>query len=430
MRSSARLVSALAAASCFLAVPMSAQYRQYTAPGALGETPEQTREALERAVDEAPWKLGPVRIAPVLGLSDLAYVDDGETAPGGDEGGDFTATATAGLRGYLPIGSRNTLVMFAVPDYVWWMDQDELRRLNQRFGVGLFTFFNRLGIEVKAQRMEDLDYVTNQVARRTASRSDAFSADLEIPIGSRISVVGGGAVTTSTNNLDDVAGDGILEQLDREDRLYRVGLAWYLSETLSVSARWGQTATTFEDEAENRDNSGDVWSVGLDWNRPKLGVNLSFDQSKLEPEEGSTFEGFEGETWAGSIRWSPRERFSLSIYGQNQLSYAILSASSIYADERYGARVGFGLGWRLSLDFFAEQGTLDYGVGEGAVTPRVDDLEAYGVRLSAPLGRRFTIAAGARWTTVDSEVPGAGYELTEILGTVGLGLGSGTGTWY
>ena len=33
-------------------------------------------------------------------------------------------------------------------------------------------------------------------------------------------------------------------------------------------------------------------------------------------------------------------------------------------------------------------------------------------------------------TTVDSEIPGAGYELTEILGTIGLGLGSGTGTWY
>ena len=120
----------------------------------------------------------------------------------------------------------------------------------------------------------------------------------------------------------------------------------------------------------------------------------------------------------------------MSLYGQNRLSYAILSTSSIYADERFGARVGFGIGWRLSLDLFAEQGTLDYGVEEGSVTPRVDDLEAYGVRLSAPLGRRFTISAGARWTTVDSRIPGAGYELTEILGTVGLGLSSSGGNWY
>ena len=130
MRSSARLVSALAAASFVFAPPMWAQYRQYTAPGALGERPEETREALERAVDEARWKLGPLRVEPVLGLSDLAYVDDGQPAVAGqDEGGDFTATATAGLRGYLPIGAHNTLALFAIPDYVWWKDQDELRRL-------------------------------------------------------------------------------------------------------------------------------------------------------------------------------------------------------------------------------------------------------------------------------------------------------------
>ncbi|MBZ0089474.1 MAG: hypothetical protein K8H90_03740, partial [Thermoanaerobaculia bacterium] len=60
---------------------------------------------------------------------------------------------------------------------------------------------------------------------------------------------------------------------------------------------------------------------------------------------------------------------------------------------------------------------------------REDDLTAYGGRFDVPLGRRFSFSAGARWTTVDSDRPGAGYELTEILATLGLGLSTG-GTWY
>lgn len=410
---------------------MSAQYSQYTAGGALAERPEDARKALERAVEEARWKLGPMRFDPVLGLSDLAYAEDARASDSdrGGEGGDFTATATAGLRGYLPIGSRTTLALFALPEYVWWKDQSELRRLNQRLGAGLFTYFNRLGIEFKAQRMEDLDFVTTQSADRTAFRTDIFSADLEIPIGSRISVIGGGSFARSENNLDGLAVDAEFEQLDREDMNWHAGLRWYIASDLSLTGAWGSTETAFQDAAENRDNSGEVLSAGLEWNRPKLGASVSVQHSKLEPEPGSTFSGFEGNTWRGTVRWSPRERLGLSVYGQNQLSYALRTADSIFADERFGAAVDLGIGWRLRLTLFAEQGTLDYGVEEGSLSSRVDDLTAYGGRLWIPFGRKFSFSGGARWTTVDSDLPGAGYELTEILASIGLGLSAG-GTWY
>ena len=431
MRSRARLVAALAVASSFLALPLPAQFAQYTAPGALAAGPENARKALEKAVEEARWKLGPLRVEPVLGLSDLAYVDNarGATGDGSGTDGDLTATVTAGLRGYLPVGSRSTLALFALPDYVWWQDQTELRRFNQRFGAGLFTYFNRLGIEIKAQRLEDLDFVTTQLARRAASRTDSLAADLEIPIGSRISLVGGGAVARSEHNLDGEPSDALFEQLNRESRDWHAGLRWYLTSTLSLTGAWGHSETAFRGDAENRDNAGEVVSAGLAWNRPKLGVTLSTERSKLEPEPGSTFAGFDGSTWSGAVRWSPRERFGLSLYGQKRLAYALGTTDSLYADERVGASVSFGIGWRLRLELFGEQGTLDYGVEEGSLSSRQDDLTAYGGRLGVPLGRRFTFSAGARWTTVDSELPGAGYELTEILATLGLGL-SASGTWF
>lgn len=427
MRSSARLVSALAVASCFLsALPLVAQFAQYTAPGGPVEELESRREALDRAIQEARWKLGPLHVDPAFGLSDVAYVDSGREG----EEGDLTATATAGLRGYLPVGSRTTLALFALPQYIYWQDRADSRRLNQRFGAGLFTYFNRLAVEVKASRLEDVGYASNELAQRIASRSDTLAADVEIPIGSRISLVGGGSFGKSEHDLEEEAAFGLFEQLDREDRAYRAGIKWYLTSTLSLTGTWGETESEFSDAtATDRSNSGETIGAALAWNRPKLGVSLSGQRSKLDPEPGSEFPGFDGTTWTARVRWAPRERFGLALYGQSQLAYSILEATALMRDERQGVALDFGIGWRLRLSLFAEQGTLDYDAGEGADFGREDDLTAYGGRFDVPLGRRFSFSAGARWTTVDSEQPGAGYELTEILATLGLGLSAG-GTWF
>jgi hypothetical protein len=426
MRSSARLVSAFAvAASLLLVLPLAAQFAQYTAPGGPADALESRREALEKAAEEARWKAGPLRLDPAFGLSDVAYVDSGRT---GDEG-ELTATATAGLRGYLPVGSRSTLVLFALPEYVWWQDRTEARRLNQRFGAGLFTYFNRLAVEIRASRLENVGYASNELARRVASRGDTLAADVEIPIGSRISLVGGGSFGKSENDLEDEAAGDLFTQLDRDDRAWRAGLKWYLTSTLSLAGTWGSTESDFADAESDRSNSGDTIGAALAWNRPKLGVSLSGERSTLEAEAGSIFPGFEGTTWSGSVRWSPRDRFGLSLYGQSRLAYSILERQELLLDERQGATVSFGVGWRLRLSLFAERGTLDYGAGETSDSSRVDDLTAYGGRFDVPLGRRFTFSAGARSTTVDSDLPGAGYELTEILATFGLGLSAG-GTWY
>lgn len=424
MRSSARLVSALAAASSLLALPAPAQFAQYTAPGSLADGPSQRREALESAVAAARWRLGPIRLDPHLSISDLAYVDDGRE---GSEP-DWSVTLSAGLRAYLPVGPRTTVAAFALPEYVYWQEREEARRGNQRFGVGAFTYFNRLAVEVTATRVEDLDYVTAASAERVATRGDALALDLELPIGRRISLVASGTLSESEHDLDRESLAFGLADLDREDRSYRAGLRWYLTPALSLTGTAGRTESDFASGADDRSNRGDSWSVGLAWNRPKLGVSLTTERSDIEPEPGSRFGGFEGSTWRGQVGWRPRERFGLSLYGQRQLAYSVLASEPFFLDQRFGAALSFGIGWRLRLELFAERGELDY-TETAVATGRVDDLSAHGARLSAPLGRRFRFSVGARWVELESDLPGQGYEVTEILGSIGLGLGGG-GLWY
>lgn len=431
MKSSARLLGAvMIAAPTLFAHPLAAQFAQYTAPGQQLYDPETRQNALDRAIAEALWHFGRAALDPYLGISDLSYLQN-RSSQSGEKVSEWTASATAGLRGYFPVGSKTTIAAFALPKYVWFEKNSDANRINQRFGAGIFTYFNRLAIEIKGQRIEDLGYVTTETSQRISSRSDAVTADLEVPVGSRISVVGGGALTKSRHDLDgDPLVEGDYTDLDNDSTSWRAGLRFYMTSTFSITGDYHESDTDFPDGARDRSNSGDGWGAGLAWRRPKTGASVSFRHSNLEPKEGSEFEGFQGDTWNGELSWSPRERLGLSLYSRRNLGYTLNAAESFFVDDRVGLRANLGIGWRFNLSLFSEQGNLDYGQGTTSTTDRKDDVTAWGATLSFPLGRRFNVRAGFRRTEVDSRVPGAGYRLDEIVGNFGFGGGGSGATWF
>src|SRR6185436_16755606 len=83
-----------------LAGSAKGQFLLFTPPGGPEGRPETTKERLEREISEAPHHLGPVRIAPLVGFRDVAYVRD-LFADGTRTRSDVTATVGAGLRAYL-----------------------------------------------------------------------------------------------------------------------------------------------------------------------------------------------------------------------------------------------------------------------------------------------------------------------------------------
>ncbi len=431
MKSSARLLGAvMIAAPTLLAHPLAAQFAQYTAPGQQLYDPISRKDALDRAIEEALWHFGRGALDPYVGISDLAYLENRSSQTGAKTSG-WTASATAGLRGYFPVGSKTTIAAFALPQYVWFEKSSDANRINQRLGVGIFTYFNHLGIEIKGSRVEDFGYVTSESAQRISSRSDSVTAELEVPIGRRISLVGGGGVASSQNDLgEDPLATAPYSDLDNDSSSWRAGLRFYLTSTFSLTTDYGESDADFADGARDRSNSGDSWGVGISWRRPKTGASVSFRRSTLEPKPGSEFEGFEGDTWNGEISWSPREKFGLSLYSRRNLGYTLDAEESFFIDDRLGVRVQMGIGWRFQLSLFSEQGKLDYGAGKSSTSSRSDDLTAWGAELSFPLGRRFRLRTGLRRTEVDSVVPGAGYRLDEIVGNVGFGLGGSGATWF
>lgn len=414
--------------SVALAAPAVAQVRQYTRPGGAADASEGRRESLEQAVEDARWNAGPLRLDPAFWISDLTFAES--STPG--VGSDLSVRAGAGLRAYLPLGSRTTLAAYALPEYVWWEDREDERRLNQRFGVGSFTYFNRLSVEIAAERIEDFDFATSEVLERVTQRTDRLAVALEVPLFSRLSLFAQGVDSTfeSLAESDDLA--ILFTSLDREDRAYRGGFRYYLKEEFHLGGGVGQAESEF-DLALNpadRSNSGSFWYVDLSYERPKLSISGLYQENELEGEPGSTFGLYDGSTGNARIAWRPRERLGARLYASRALAYSLrILDETAYVENRIGAGVDIRLGGRFGIDLYAESGTLDFQAELGG-SNRTDDLESYGATLSVDLGRRFNFRVGYRQTSIRPSDGGPDREIDEIQGSLGFGLSGSSSGFY
>src|SRR5688500_4493103 len=150
MRSIRSVITSITALALLVAAPAAAQFSQYTAPGSLLQRSTSRKEQMERALENARWRLGPLRLSPWFAIRDAADVSDAFSGSSGDLAGqaeedpDFTISLGAGLQGFVPFGSKTFFTFDALPQYVWWQEQEERRRLNGYYGAGLSAFFNRL----------------------------------------------------------------------------------------------------------------------------------------------------------------------------------------------------------------------------------------------------------------------------------------------
>ncbi len=395
--------------------PLAAQVRQYTPPGGAADAGVGRKEALAEAVDEARWHAGPVRLDPAFWISDLAWVDRpcglGWLELDGSDGSDLTGRVGAGLNAYLPVGSKTTFAAYAMPEYIWWQDRAEERRVNQRFGIGSFTYFNRLAITVTAERLEDFDFATGEVLQRYTTRNENLEVQVEVPILRRLTVYAEGG-DRSVRSLVDETEDPLLADffagLDRDDLAYRGGVRYYPSEKLRLGAGVGYAESDFADEALDRSNSGDFWYVEAGYERPKLLVDLLYQENQLTAQDGAEFSDFDSSTGGARIEWMPRETFRARLYGSRQLAYSLLVAeASGYVDQFVGAGVDIGLGWRLRLNLYGETGSHRYQAGPDAPAGR------------RARGRRRELRRGSRDRAPLEDEPAGGLSGEDDLSSCG-----------
>jgi hypothetical protein len=403
--------------------PALAQFAQYTPAGGPGEFPEDRKMSFEDAVENARWRLGPIRADPWIGIRDVGWLSN--TAKGER---DFSATAGAGLRTYLPTGPKSLLAAHVLPEYVWYSAASERNRLNGRYGAGFFGFFNRLTASLTATREQALGIVTAQIPERVNTRSDEAAAALELRVQGSLYLFTEASESRIRSLADDErdASARASTALDRDETILRAGLRWRTRGGWLVGIGVEESEVDFLAGRNDRSNSGTapILEVLKEEGRTVLGLELAF--RSLEPEGDATFLPYDGVT--GSFRIGRRGgRLEGTLYGSRGLIYALDLPFSYYEDDRLGISFATSLGRRTSVGGFVEAGVNDY----QAVSPdidRSDEVAAYGLNVTMPCYSSLRLTVGYYNEEYTSDLPGADRTITAI--HAGITLGAGPSPWY
>lgn len=402
-----------------------AQLEQYIAPGSLGLPQVSTREAIEKAVADARWRLGGLRLEPSFGIHNIGYVENVFAEPGKGTA-DFTATVGLGLKAYLPLGPKTTLAAHVVPEYAWWQELDDLSGTQFRYGAGLFSYLNRLTLEAKGTVSDGQSKVSSELE----APAQITARDAEIAVA--VDIAGPFAFFAGASRRDnqyerEALGPSILEQLpllDRTEDVVRGGLRYERGGfRLGLGAQ--RSKTTFDGANRDRSNSGEgpLLLLDLEGNRISGGFDVAY--LTLEPEAGSEFQPVRDLSGRFRLDIDTGHRLSTGVYGAQQVLYTLAAGSSHAIERRLGVALGMPLGWRTKLRAFAETGTSDF-EGSGEVDRRSDDLRTFGVDFSMELYRSLSLILGFARTEHSSSLPGLDRTTTSL--RTGLTV-SGDTTW-
>jgi len=418
--------AALAAALATIAPNWAqGQFSQYTQPGAgASGGVAVNKEEMDRALDEARWHAGPVRVAPWIGLRDVSWNENPGAAPEGqDAEGDVSVTAGAGLTAYLPTGPDVYWTAHALPEYLWYADQSDRRRLNGRYGAGVFGFFNRLTLEATAQRIDALGILTAEVPEQANSREDRVALGGEVELGFSTSVfvqAGTGRIRNLLNEEERESGPQ-LQLLDRDEDRLRAGLRYRPRERWSVALGMEWTETELASEARDLSSSGEAPVVELDYRGPKLFASAEVELRSLEPEGDSLFPATDVTTY-GLRLGLEGNRLSPTLYARQSLALALSEGYSHFETQVVGLGTSLSLGQRTRLRVFAETGRSDFNALSSEVPAREDDLTSFGGEVSFAAGRFLSFSLGGYRTELDSNLPGQDRSLSVLSTGVSLGL--------
>ncbi|MFL6292350.1 MAG: hypothetical protein ACJ759_15765 [Thermoanaerobaculia bacterium] len=423
MRPSTRSARSLLALALLVAAPAAAQFSQYNAPGSLLQRSASKKEQMEQALDKARWHFGPFRLSPWFAVRDAAYVSDVFSGSSGgpveqvEEDPDFTITVGAGLQGLVPFGSKTFFTFDALPQYVWWQEQEERRRLNGYYGAGLYAFFNRLNAEATVRRAEEQAVLTPEFEQRIHSRQDRIAGTLELEITPALFAFASAEAFEMDALTADLGDDPRLppfEQLDRQERVLRGGLEYRSGERLrlAVGAERSEVEFALDEAGRDRSNSGTSPIVEAAYKGPRIQLDGALAFRSLEPEPGSEFVPFDETTGQVRASWTPKWRLSYMVYGSRGLDYSLDESYSHFTADRLGLAISSKVGRASAVNLFGETGVHDYAASLPGALPREDDFTAYGTSIQLQLEDRLQLTFGVVRTELDSDIPGLDRSLT------------------
>lgn len=391
-----RVIGKILPALLLCALPAVAQESSYAVPGSLGERRLDLRTTIKEARDNARWSLGFLDLEPQLSISDLGYVSNIYSSGDEESESDLRATGNGGLRGFFNLGPKVLVSPFASLSYSWWKDQDDLRTLNESYGLRVLGDFNRLTLDLQAGRVESQRNLSSEVEVPVDSRNERVALGIDVDFWGPFRFFGG-ASTSRLRFSGDAAEarvEGLeLANLDVDRDFLNAGLAYQLGTGLEIALGVERVESDYPNDPGGRSNQGTGPLIRVSFAGTRLFVDLDVARRDIEfdARPGRDRRQVSG---LAQLEWRFTELVAAGVYGGSQLQASALEGAAVFENRRTGVflqRQGSRQGWvrvfyETGRDEF-EQVTLD-GVF------RVDDFTSYGVTVRSDLTPRLSVDVG------------------------------------
>lgn len=425
MRHCMRIVLATVALALAFAAPARAQFTQYFAPGSLGETEDPLRRQIEQAMERARWRVGPIRLEPWIGIRNIGYVNN-VYGTSSNQTSDFTVSAGAGLRAYLPVGSKTILFARALPEYVWWKDLDNRRAWTGRYSAGGYVFFNRLTLEGYANRTEQQSYINAEIETPITNRLDSQLVSIELRLLRRLSIVASGSrseLRIDTEGLEPGLAHWY-EALERDEDVLRVGLRYTFNENFAITMGGQRSEADFTRAIYDRSNVGDGLYTTVSFTGKRFSLSVNGARYTVEPKRGSQFTTFESTAGQASLGCKLTGRIGWQVYAGRSLVYSITGVTGYYTDTRVGTGLSMSVGRRLGTRVHYEEGTFAYPGGGSARYDR--DYTGWGAGVSTRVLRGASL--GVTWTRSEYATASSTTRIDRVQTSLSF-AGGGLGWW-
>ncbi len=423
-------LAAIAVFSWIVAVPAAhGQFPQYTNPGSGALVQPEVKPTLEKAMGDALWRFGDVRLQPILGLRNIGYVSNISGKPG-DKVDDYTATGVVGVKAYLPIGKKVIFAAHALPEYAWWKSTTTLRTWQYRYGAGLFGYFNRLTVEAKFTADDQQSYLSNELESPANITNDKGELNFAVRVSGPFSVFFGGSQEKAKYQDNGLRAffPASVDLLNRTETVARGGILYKRANGFAVGLGYERDNTDFTRTARDRSNSGGGPLLTVQHSGSRWTASIDASYRTLREKTGASFREFKALSGSGTIGLKTGGRTQVNIYGSKGLFYT-LAAGTDYADEqRLGISGQMLVGWRTDLRVYYESGQAKYRSAVDVLdSRRTDDFDTVGLEAQFKVGESATFRLGYNETQFNSNQSQFDRKLKNI--QVSLNFGGVATAW-
>lgn len=383
-------------------------------------------EQVKSELEQARWRLGPIRLLPRLSIGDAGYTNN-VAGSADDERGDYTATASAGVRWLVPVGRKVALRGDAVPSYTWYHRTTELRRYGWDASASLLGFFNRASVRVLGRQSRSTRPLTSEEERPATETRTEGEVEIEVETARKLYLVAG-ATGERQRFREDVfsAPRLVLPELDVDVVSAHGGLTFKFAAPLAVGLELERRDFDYRVSPLLRNHQTTGYLLTARFDTPKAFVNLSGGLREAKALDGSSFPEYREATGSAFFSWYLTRTVELQAFGARLPVASLVVDNPYFLETRWGGAVKLHAGRRWAVAASAERGDNRYpresATPGGGRVKRRDEATSFGGALSFAAFGDVTFNASASRTTYSSNVPGFDRSILRFSATLGFGV--------